>query len=267
MNWIIKEDEDRYHAQSKNGNYMSSHMLSTFRTNPKLYYKKVQGLISDNDNPAYAIGRAAHKLILEGREAFNSDYVVSDGPINERTGKPFGSETKAFTDWRAEQTGEIVATANYGKIINYELSVKSHVEASALLQQGVAEGVVRAEYCGVPCQIRMDFFNEEYGLIDLKTCAEIRYFESDLQRYGYIYQLAFYRAVIKQVTGKDYPVNIIAVEKQEPYTCGVWGIIPNVLDEADMVNVAALKRYKQSKVENLWPTGYEQKRIITELRR
>ncbi|NLE54115.1 MAG: hypothetical protein GX617_04180 [Lentisphaerae bacterium] len=60
-----------------------------------------------------------------------------------------------------------------------------------------------------------------HGLVDLKTCDSLRYFENDCRRYGYIHQLAFYRAVIRQASGETLPVHIIAVEKNEPYTAGV----------------------------------------------
>ena len=83
-----------------------------------------------------------------------------------------------------------------------------------MLADGVAEGVVRAEYNSVPCQIRMDWFSPESGLADLKTCDSLKWFESDCRRYGYIYQMAFYRAVIRETTGVSVPVHIIAVEKR-----------------------------------------------------
>jgi CBS domain containing-hemolysin-like protein len=76
MNWIINESADFYHAQSKSGKYMSSHMLGDFRSSPLLYRKKVLGQIEEKSSTAYALGSAAHKLILEGRNAFDEEYVV-----------------------------------------------------------------------------------------------------------------------------------------------------------------------------------------------
>ena len=52
-----------------------------------------------------------------------------------------------------------------------------------------AEGVVRAEYRGVPCQIRMDWFSPKHGIVDLKTCDSLKWFENDCRRYGYIFQM------------------------------------------------------------------------------
>ena len=68
-----------------------------------------------------------------------------------------------------------------------------------LLEYGEPEGVVRADYCGMPCQIRMDWFEPHHGIVDLKTCDDLTWFEADARRYGYAHQLAFYRAVLAQV--------------------------------------------------------------------
>lgn len=262
MDWIIQEPAELYHAQSKSGKFMSSHMLGDFRSSPLLYRKKVLGQIDEKSSSAYAFGTAAHKLILEGRSAFDEEYIVSDGPINEKTGETFGKNTKAYASWLAQQTKEIISTEDFGTCVKFQHSVWANAVACNLLAAGCAEGVVRADLEGVPCQIRMDWFNPEHGLVDLKTCAELKWFESDCRRYGYILQLAFYRSIIRQVTGETVPVRIIAVEKCEPFACGVFRLTPELLDQAEMINKAALVRYKQCQETGLWPTGYEQERII-----
>ena len=262
--FITHEQEEYYHAQSKSGKYMSSHMLSDFKNSPLLYHKTISGLINEKPSTAFAIGSAAHKIILEG-DAFDAEYTVSDGPINPKTGAPYGSTTKAFLEWAETQPGKIISGSDFEFITQLRTSVYFHPIASELLAIGEAEGVARAELCGVPCQIRMDFFSPEHGLIDLKTCAELRWFESDVHRYGYLYQLGFYRAVIRELLGVDVPVGIIAVEKCEPYSAGVWDIAPNVLDQAELVNNAALQRFKRCKETGCWPTGFEDIRLIDTL--
>lgn len=263
--FITHEHEDVYHAQSKSGAVMSSHMLSDFRNSPLLYYKKINGQIEETFSPAFAIGSATHKLILEGQEAFDDEYTVSDGPINERTGSPYGSTTNKFLEWAETQSGKIFSSKDFDAISELQKSVWLHQVASKWLEDGVAEGVARAKIRDVMCQIRMDWFSPEFGLIDLKTCAELRWFEFDARKYGYVRQLAFYRAVIREMIGETVPVRIIAVEKAEPFATGVWEILGDVLDQAEMSNNIALERYKQCKETDVWPTGYEELRLISEL--
>lgn len=264
-NFIIHEPANEYHARSRSGEFMSSHLLADFRESPALYRKEINGEIEQKDTPAFVLGRAAHSLILEGRASFDRDFVVSDGPVNPRTGEPYGAKTKTYADWLATQDREVVSGKDYSFILNLQRSVHLHAAASELLAKGEAEGVVRAEYCGVPCQIRMDWFSPESGLVDLKTCDSLKWFEVDCRRYGYIFQLAFYRAVIRIVTGVTVPIHIIAVEKNEPFATGVWQLTGEVLDLAERINEATLERYKKCQHTGIWPTGYEEKRIIDTL--
>ena len=87
LGFLIWESAEVYHAQA--GAFLSSHQLAEFRRNPLLFHKKEIGLVRDEDRPAYLIGRAAHVLILEGRERYERQYAVG-GPINPKTGAPFG---------------------------------------------------------------------------------------------------------------------------------------------------------------------------------
>ena len=265
LDWITHEPEDVYHSRSKSGEFMSSHLLADFRSSPLLFHKKILGLVSESPSTAFAFGTAAHKLILEGQVAFDEAYTVSDGPVNEKTGLPYGKTTKAYAEWYASQTKEIISTEDYGKIAEFRASVLRNELATQLLKIGQPEGVARAKLDDVPCQIRMDWFNPEMGLVDLKTTAELRYFESDARRFGYVFQMAFYRSVIFALTGITVPVHIIAVEKCEPYAAGVWMLAPSALDDAECVNHAALNRFKNCVVENVWPSGYETVRIIDTL--
>ena len=264
-NYIIHESADEYHVRSRSGEFMSSHLLADFRESPALYRKEILGEIEDAESLALALGRAAHSLILEGRAAFDEEFTVADGPVNPKTGEPFGKATKAYAEWRSVQDREIVAGKDFNFILRLQKSVWLHPVASELLVNGVAEGVIRVEYCGVPCQIRMDWFSEKFGLVDLKTCDSLRWFESDCRRYGYIFQMAFYRAVIRKVTSWNVPVHIIAVEKNEPFSTGVWKLTDEVLDLAELTNKAALERYRNCLFSGNWPTGYEETRIIDTL--
>jgi len=237
--FIIHEHEKDYHAQAKDN--LSSHQLANFRKSARLYQRKKLGLIPDVDRPAYLIGRAAHTLILEGERVFDDTYTVGT-PINPKTGNPYGSSTKAYEAWAAEHGQPVLTDTQFDLIMQLADSVKSHEMAKLFLLDGVAEGVIRTTYCGLPSQTRMDWFSEEHGLIDLKTCDNLTWFESDARRYDYAYQMAFYRSVLEVVSGITYPVHIIAVEKREPFRCGVWRVGEDVLGIAQKENEAAIEQ-------------------------
>ena len=256
---LIREPAEVYHAKA--AEYLSSHQLANFRQCPQLYYRKKQGLIADEDRPAYLVGRALHTLVLEGREQFDEEYAVG-GPINPKTGAPFGANTKAFAEWAAAQGKDVLTDAQYELVNQMADGVRAHQTAMDLFSSGIPEGVVRTEYCGLPCQIRLDWFDVHRAIVDLKTCDDLTWFAADAKRYGYVYQVAFYRAVLQQVIGMVMPVYFTVVEKREPFRAGVWMVDPDILAQAQRENEAAIERLKHCMESDTWPTGYAEVRVF-----
>jgi len=258
--FLIREPADLYHDQA--GRYLSSHQLADFRKSPLLYHRKKQGLFEVDERPAYLIGRAAHTLILEGNERFQEEFAIG-GPINPKTGNIYGASTKAFAEWAEKQGKPVLTDSQHALIVKLAEGVHAHELARELLSAGLPERVVRTTYCELPCQIRMDWMDPQRGLFaDLKTCDDLTYFEADARRYGYVNQLAFYRSVLAEVLGERLPVFLIAVEKREPYRCGVWEVSNESLGIAERDNEQAIERLRECECTGNWPTGYEAKRML-----
>jgi len=260
LNILEAEPAEEYHAKADR--FFSSHQLKDFIKCPWLHRKKALGLIPDKTTPAYLIGTATHVRILEGRDAYEAAFAFG-GPINPRTEKPYGSSTKAFAEW-AEAQGKPVLSHDQAELIEQlAAGVAMNEEAVDLLLYGRSEGVVRAGYCGVPCQIRIDWLHPHRGIVDLKTCEDVDWFLADARRLGYHRQVAFYRAVLAQaLDGLLVPVHLIAVEKKEPFRCGVWQVSEDSLAIAQQEIETALRQYHICKKNDHWPTGYEQIRIL-----
>lgn len=263
-NVLLTEDEATYHSRSKSGEYVSSHMLAVFQKMPYKYKSMISGEFAEPEKMEYAFGTAAHKMILEGHDAFFEKYIVSDGPINEKTGQPYGKTTKAYQEWISSQTGEVISSADFDEIKKMHESCLRHPIIPELLRpDAMPEKVVRAEINGVKCQIRMDLFHADLGIIDLKTCRDIEFFEYDMRNFGYAFQLAFYRSVLKAATGIDFPVKIIAVDKTQFHIAGVWSIPDAELEIAERINAAALDRLKDCRINDQWKTGFERIQIFS----
>jgi len=259
LNVLECETAEKYHGKARE--YFSSHQLIDFMTCPWLYRKKHIGLIDDTDTPAMLIGRATHTRVLEGRDVYRSSFALG-GPINPKTHKPFGAKTKTFTEW-AKTQGKPVLSYDQAELIEQMASgVAMNSEAVDLLLYGRSEGVVRAEYCNTPCQIRIDWLHPHRGIVDLKTTADLAWFENDAKRRRYHNQLAFYQSVLAEAIGEHVPVYIIGVEKAEPHRCGVWQISDNTLAIARRENEAAIRRLHQAWDDDAWPTLYEQIRVL-----
>ncbi len=262
LDFLLREPAEVYHAKSKE--HLTSHALADFRENPLLYRKRQLGLVVEEDRPAFQVGRAAHTLILEGRDAYRRQYAFG-GPTNPATGKLFDSRSKAYQEWAERQAKPVLTDRQAALVEELAAAVQRHPVAGELLAEGVPEGVIRRDYRGVPCQARFDWLNPSQGLVDLKTCDHLKYLEADARSFGYMHQLAFYRALLALQTGEVLPVYLIAVEKREPYRCGVWRIDPGVLAVAEQDNEAALERLVRCRQLDHWPTGYEELRVLDHL--
>ena len=260
LNILTCEPENEYHAKA--GQYLSSHQLLDFSKCPWLHRKKALGLIEDKDSPAYLVGRAAHARILEGRDRYEEAFAIG-GPINPKTNNPYGANTKAFAEWVRAKGKPVLSHDQAVLVENMAAGVSMNAEAVDLLLYGRAEGVLRADYCGVPCQIRIDWVHPHRGIVDFKTCDDLTWFESDARRFGYHRQMAFYQAVLAQALGGVFVlVYLIAVEKKEPFRCGAWRVSDDALAIARRENEAAIQRLVRCRETDFWPTGYEEVRIL-----
>jgi hypothetical protein len=259
LTFLIREPAEVYHAKAKD--FLSSHQLATFRDSPLLFRRKQLGLVPEAEWAELVIGRAAHTLILEGRDEYDRRYAVG-GPVNERTGNVYGARTKAYARW-AQQQGKAVLTDAWAATVEAVFaSAQSHPLVQKLLGAGQAEGVVRVRYRGLPCQARLDWLNSTLGLVDLKTCDHIGRFARDVKYLGYFHQLAFYRSLLTEATGQVVPARLVAVEKSEPFRCGVWLVASDVLAAAQRENEEAMDRLARCRELDHWPTGYEELRVF-----
>jgi hypothetical protein len=252
--------------------YMGSHMLGTFDFSPRLAQWKMKGLIPSKSTSYYEVGKALHCFVLEGATEFHNRYEVAEGPINPKTQAPYGRDTKAFSTWYEEITAtgkEIVSGAELNQI---EQMAESIYETAArdLLQVGAPEVTIRGHLYQVACQSRLDWLDYSQNiihLVDLKTTENLGRFEKDFWKFGYQRQLAFYRGMVDGLgMGRPIQVDVIAVEKQEPYRSHVWNISEATLLEAEEWVKARLLDYRQL-VANFgfdrpWPLSLEFGRSI-----
>lgn len=262
--FIQKVPFDVYLEDAYQGLYLTSHFLSDFRQCPLLYRQKLNGEVIIDDTAAFQMGRATHALVLGGQDAFDEEYLVSAGPINPKTGEPFGKLTKAYKDWAATQTKKIILTNEFDFMSKLQESVWAHPKAAELLDGCACECTVRTEFLGEKVQIRMDAFNPELkAIIDLKTCDNLDFFTNDCFKYGYAEQMAFYHDVFKTASGGiETTAWLIAVEKRIPNRCGVWQVSERMLDRAGKVNGFTVEELKACRANDVWPTRYEEPRIL-----
>lgn len=268
--YLIDITAEEYHAATKENKYTTSHRLNLFRRCPALYHKHITGEIVEGDTETFMLGRAVHTLALEGADKFDAEYMVSDGPTNPKTEKPYGRETKAFKEWAAQQTLPVIGSEDHALMLKLSEAVHAHEIAADILKAGIAEATVRAEWYGEPVQSRIDWFDPERGIIaDLKTCRDVDRFPFDIRDFGYVTQLAFYKRVLELAgyAGPELKAYLIAVEKQEPFRVAVVEVCHLTLSDGNNAgpdgkygagNNYTMTELKECRAADKWPTRYEQ---------
>ena len=247
--------------------HLTSHGLMDYIKSPRMHKLKQTGMMPSKSSKSFAIGTALHMLVLEGTAEFERNYYSpfpGTEPVNDKTGKPFGVATKAYTDWlEAEALGrEVLSPSDYDLVVNMHRAVSLHGEACNLLQEGTPEGVIRTEISGVPVQTRMDWFNPTAGIIDLKTIGDLDDFGEQFDKFNYGIQFAFYQMVAEEALGQCLPFYAVVVEKAPTHRVGVFTVNTHTLERYRREVERHIERYADSMRADHWPTGYETIRMI-----
>jgi hypothetical protein len=222
---FVFETADAYHAAAKD--HLGSHGLADFRKSPRLHHWKQTGLAQEEDRPAYLVGRAAHTLVLEGREKFLAEYAIG-GPINPRTGEVFGANTKAFAEWAEAQGKSVLTDKQAQQIEQMAAGVLSHELARQMLASGVAEAVLRAMWHSVPCQVRIDWFSHLAGAAIVDAYAD-RVWVQNLR--GYLQDVFTLGAYFESLQPGRFKVIILDA---------FYRFMPRDMDENDNGTMASL---------------------------
>lgn len=254
------EPAQQYHAKA--GEYFSSSLLKDFMKSPDYFHRKEQGMVGESETASLLLGTAAHTWILEGKAAYESQFAFT-GPINPNTNKPYGTNTKAWAQWAAAQGKPVLSATMMGQVEAMARGVSINEDAVELLLWGRSEGVARATYHGMPCQIRIDWLHPAYGIVDLKTTGRpIEGIAHQVREYRYHNQLAFYQAVLAEVVGELVPIHLVVVEANEPHRCQVIELTPNTLERARRRNEDAMDRIRECRRIDHWPSVGENVRVL-----
>lgn len=212
---IIRHQPDTmYHADPHIGSTDAKLWLDS----PQLFADQRNGLRQKKDTAALSFGRHAHMFFTD-----NAQFCAraSEGPINEKTGKPYGQDSKAFAEWQAANPDAMVVPAQDAETLALMRSRMPSVVRSIFDQPADAEASVYQHIAGVAVKCRPDWWTGSC-LYDLKTIGNIADAEKHISRYRYWFSHAWYRMIVKAETGKSLPFRFIFAEKNPPYR---WRIV------------------------------------------
>jgi hypothetical protein len=227
---------------------------------------------ADERTPAKDVGILTHSAILEP-ERFLAGLVP--GPVNERTGKPYGRDTKAFADYEAAHPGKMIAGPNEDNIRAMIASVAAHDFANRLLYHKDRRTEVSAcvidEATWLPLKVRLDCVLpcDERGdlLADLKVSRMLtdrKLWNTAAYEHGWFFKAGLYRRVWRQLRGKpERGWSWVVVENEPPYLVRVAALSPEDAEAADWECDKILRRIAVCHRSGHWPTGWESPRDST----
>lgn len=249
-----------YHGQPCAGPSISSSGLRTIWARSPAHYWLDSSLNpdrepDDSERPHFALGRAAHHLLLQGREGFDREYVT-------RPERWKDWRTAEARQWKVEQLEAGLTILTEDELFNIAGMARS-LAAHPLVKAGILDGAVERSLIwqdpetGVWCKSRPDTIPNDSGdFSDLKTCVSVSTdsLRRSLSDFGYHQQGGLVAEASRHVLGRDLATfTLVWVEKAAPWCVRVTTLTPEDLIRGQMQNAAALRMFARCIQSGSWP--------------
>lgn len=280
---FVGMDMARYHGQPCDGPSVSSSGLRTIWAESSAHFFAKSSLNPNRkpqaDSPAFAVGRLAHKLLLEGREGLAEEFAVRPDCWSDW-------RTKEAKVWRDEQTlaGRTVITEDDLEVVT---GMAESLARHPLVKAGILDGKVERSLIwkdaetGIWIKSRPDVIPNGSGVVaDLKTTVSVTddALAKSLASYGYNVQAAVVGMGLEAVLGLTMEAfALVWVEKADPWCVRVTQLTPDDIERGRLQVRAALRTMARCLDTGVWPgpggadasylslPAYAAKRIDTEL--
>lgn len=250
---------ETYHQSCCVGPSVSSSGLRTIWAESPAHFWARSALnpkrLPQEDRPAFAVGRLAHKLLLEGREGLEQDFAIRPEEFPDW-------RTKAAQAWRDVQilAGRTVITpADLEAVTGMAESLGRH----PLVKAGILDGHVersliwKDEETGIWLKSRPDVIPNGSGdYADLKTTVSVstRSLEKSLADYDYAVQGAIVGMASEAVLGIPMQsFSLVWVEKTAPWCVRVTTLTPADLERGRLQVRSALRTMARCLETGEWP--------------
>lgn len=229
---------EAYHHEAPYSEYLSSSQLKIYSRSPKAA-KFALDNPTEEKSDALRFGSLFHDCMAALAEGGLLEHVLDaiaafEPPINEKTGQPYGSTTKAYAaayeKFTAELNGVLASTAEEKELVSAMLnsllygSGATSEQVRKLLKWAKATEVsyFYETEDGIKLKVRPDLLTRS-KIVDWKTCSLDSLDEDGIARqiikYRYDVSLAMYQWTIFQIEKKWYAPILVFVQKQEPFDC------------------------------------------------
>lgn len=204
--------------------------------------------------PEFDLGTTAHALVLgKGEERL----VLIDAPnykspkTQEKRDAAYAAGLTPVLPWQLRQAEDMAA------------KIASHTQAMEILA-GRSEVAMFAPVDGLWLRGQMDKYAAGSHIGDYKTTSDgSSRFERAAFNLGYHIQAAWYRELVRILTGETLPFRIVAQESKAPYLVSVWEFPDSYLDMGREAADEAISIYRRCVEANDWPGYPDEIQLLT----
>ena len=233
--------------------FMTSSKLKLFAESTVKFDRQYRQGIKEPESESLVLGSLIHEVTLEPDKE-DSEFFVSEAPVNPSTGKAYGRSSKKFQEWleQAESGGKKwVSQEEYDRAKDIAKAVAANPAAADLLSSDVEREVtLRGRLAEVSCQSRIDLLCKKRRIfVDLKSTSDLGVnhnnvnWSRDFFRYGYDKQLAFYRLMLAKAFGKRFQPFLIVVDKHAPHESAVISPCEKIIERAEHTVMSLMCEY------------------------
>jgi hypothetical protein len=208
-----------------------------------------------NDNPAFAFGRAAHKLLIEGLDGFESEYAIRPDEYPD-------FRSKAAQQWRADQIERGLTVLTPEDIFHIKGMAQS-LGAHPMVKTGILDGMIERsliwqdEDTGIWIKARPDVIPGDCtDISDLKTTGSVDddSIQKSMTSFGYHVQAAVACAGVKAVMNIDVEsFTLVFAEKLPPYAVRVVTIPTEDIARGASQMKWAIREFAKCLKTGVWP--------------
>lgn len=249
-----------YHAER---DHISSSGLKMFDENPRRYHANY---IAKSDRPGVEdmsddkkVGSLTHSLLLDDDDTFQASFAVepTEIPVDGGAAIPINKRKDDHREWLKAWTAQEAAagkTIVTDELLDAAFSLAGCVEQCEMSKELLSHPEALKEVSlfapdvnsGARLKVRLDLFTRykhEPCIVDIKTTTQPspqHFVARDVDRFGYDVSLAFYRKVVRSLTGVTPKSFWLALSKDkeghnQPYLVGLddddWMDAEAVVDE------------------------------------
>jgi hypothetical protein len=234
----MKLTEANYYGAEASRSYFSVSQFKDFLKCPAMAMAKLRGEYVPEKSRALLLGSFVDEMLTGTAESQDEFLIKNRTELFKKNGDPYAD---------VEQVMETIERVRKQPLMMHYLSGKHQV-------------IMTGEIEGVPFKIKMDSFDPEEYITDLKYMESLRspnLFTPMIEYWGYDLQASCYQEIVFQNTGKRLPFFFDVATKEKPAHLAVGQISQWNIDKAMETVRGNIVRFQKIKSGEIQPDRCE----------